>query len=138
MYRNSLAGALSLFLKRIYNEIKKVKSELYLSVAVKPDPVQAKYRYFQDWISWLKKNYCDFLVIMNYRTDLNDFLSILTKIKDVSEIDNIIVGISTYNQNEDAVRQRIKIVQSDSFAGYSLFSYNHLIKNKKYLLNLHL
>jgi uncharacterized lipoprotein YddW (UPF0748 family) len=137
IYRNSLVENLSLFIEEIYKSIKNIKAEVELSVAVKPDPIQAKHRYFQDWISWINKSYCDFLVIMNYRRDLAEFLNILSKIKDHTSTNSIMVGISTYNQNEEAVKKRIEIVKSSKFAGFSLFSYNHLIKNRKYLLNLY-
>ena len=125
-------------MEEINNSIKSIKPAINLSVAVKPDPIQAKYRYFQDWITWIKNGYCDFLAIMNYRTNLQEFSSILLKIKDNTSIDNIVIGISTFNQDEYAVKKRIKIVRSYNFYGFALFSYNHLIKNKKYLLNLRL
>jgi uncharacterized lipoprotein YddW (UPF0748 family) len=118
--------------------LKTKNSNLSLSVAVKPDPVQAKHRYFQDWKSWLEKKICDFIVMMNYRTNLDEFTSILNQVDEPQLKQRIIVGISTYNQDSEAVRSRIKFVKLGQFAGFSLFSYNHLVKNLGYLKNLKL
>ena len=136
MYRKSLTTTLSNYLKLISNTIKSIQPDLELSVAVKPDPIEAKHRYFQDWIVWLKDDYCDFVAIMNYRTEWQEFNFILEQLKYQNLNDKIIVGISTYNQDEEAVLKRVELVKKDGFAGFSLFSYNHLIENRKYLKNI--
>ena len=138
LYRKFLSSSLSSYLETIARALKIKNNNLRLSVAVKPDPVQAKHRYFQDWKSWLEKKICDFVVMMNYRTNLDEFTFILNQINEPQLKKRIIVGISTYNQNSEAVRSRIKFVKSGQFAGFSLFSYNHLVKNQGYLKNLKL
>ena len=138
LYRKFLSSSLSSYLETIARALKIKNNNLRLSVAVKPDPVQAKHRYFQDWKSWLEKKICDFVVMMNYRTNLDEFTFILNQINEPQLKKRIIVGISTYNQNSEAVRSRIKFVKSGQFAGFSLFSYNHLVKNRGYLKNLKL
>ena len=57
-------------------------------------------------------------------------------IKEYNVDTKVMVGISTYNQNETAVRKRISYVQMENFYGFSLFSYNHMVKNKSYLYKL--
>jgi len=138
LYRKFLSSSLSSYLETIARALKIKNNNLRLSVAVKPDPVQAKHRYFQDWKSWLEKKICDFVVMMNYRTNLDEFTFILNQVNEPQLKKRIIVGISTYNQNSEAVRSRIKFVKSGQFAGFSLFSYNHLVKNQGYLKNLKL
>jgi uncharacterized lipoprotein YddW (UPF0748 family) len=49
LYRASLINVLTEFLDRIYDVVKQKSSALEISIAVKPDPIQAKHRYFQDW-----------------------------------------------------------------------------------------
>jgi len=138
LYRKFLSSSLTSYLETIARALKIKNNNLRLSVAVKPDPVQAKHRYFQDWKSWLEKKICDFVVMMNYRTNLDEFTFILNQVNEPQLKKRIIVGISTYNQNSEAVRSRIKFVKSGQFAGFSLFSYNHLVKNQGYLKNLKL
>ena len=138
IYRKFLSSSLSSYLETIERTLKIKNNNLILSVAVKPDPVQAKHRYFQDWKSWLEKKICNFAVMMNYRTNLDEFTSVLNQVDEPQLKQRIIVGISTYNQDSEAVRSRIKFVKLGQFAGFSLFSYNHLVKNQGYLKNLKL
>jgi uncharacterized lipoprotein YddW (UPF0748 family) len=137
-YRQFLQEALSGYLSEINKILKEKKNGLELSVAVKPDPVVAKYRYFQDWQNWIRDRSCDYVVLMNYRTEWNEFLSVLNQIKDTPEREKIIMGISTYNQNEEAVQKRLKAVRQAGFGGFALFSYNHLADHKDYFYNLQL
>ncbi|TFH02919.1 MAG: hypothetical protein E4H13_00625 [Calditrichales bacterium] len=131
-YRASLVETLNQYLKNISDSIKSIKPDIELSVAVKPDPVTAKHRYFQDWITWLNNNLCDFAVIMNYRTDWNEFTGILREIENRQLQTRVMVGISTYNQPPQAVLYRMQTVMASRFAGFSLFSYNHISSNRIY------
>lgn len=137
-YRGYLSSELSAYLEMIGKKLKLRKKDLSLSVAVKPDHIQAKHRYFQDWKSWLEKELCDFVVLMNYRTNYDEFTTILSQVDDPQLKKKITVGISTYNQNSQAVKTRIDFVESNNFAGFSLFSYNHLLENQNYLKKLNL
>jgi uncharacterized lipoprotein YddW (UPF0748 family) len=135
-YRKSLSGALSDFLNNISDTVKKIQPDLELSVAVKPDPAEAKHRYFQDWLTWLKSDICDFVVLMNYRTDWLEFDAVLKQLSDRKMKNKIIVGISTYNQDVKAVLKRLEATRRGGFTGFSLFSYNYLIENKSYFAKL--
>jgi uncharacterized lipoprotein YddW (UPF0748 family) len=135
-YRKSLTGSLNGYLQHISATIRKIKPGLELSVAVKPDPVEAKHRYFQDWLSWLKNNFCDFVVLMNYRTEWSEFDAVLKQLSDRKMKNKIIVGISTYNQDVKAVLRRLEATRRGGFPGFSLFSYNYLKDNKTYLATL--
>ena len=135
-YRKSLTITLSNYLAIISKSIKVLQPDLELSVAVKPDPVQAKHRYFQDWLSWLRNSHCDFVVIMNYRTDWKEFDIVLGHLKNQNLNEKIMIGISTYNQDVKAVLKRLEATRNRGFSGFSFFSYNHLIENKEYLKNL--
>jgi uncharacterized lipoprotein YddW (UPF0748 family) len=98
--------------------------------------VEAKHRYFQDWVSWLKSNICDFVVLMNYRTEWSEFNSVLNQLKGRKLKEKIIVGISTYNQDVAAVLKRLEVTRNKGFSGFSLFSYNYLNENISYLQKL--
>ena len=137
-YRQFLQEALSGYLAEINSKLKEKKSGLELTVAVKPDPVAAKFRYFQDWQNWIGKRLCDYVVLMNYRTEWSEFTAVLNQLKDAPDRDKIIMGISTYNQNEEAVQQRLKAVRQAGYAGFALFSYNHLADHQDYFYKLQL
>lgn len=135
-YRQYLSDKLTGYLERIKEMLDRKPHHIDLSVAVKPDPVKAKHRYFQDWMKWLKKRLCDFVVVMNYNTDKDEFDRVLNQFPNTASKKNIIMGISTYNQSAEAVLDRIASVRAGKFSGFSLFSYNHLIENKAYLMKL--
>ena len=135
-YRKSLTTTLSNYLHYISEVAKAIQPDLEISVAVKPDPAEAKHRYFQDWLTWVRDKICDFVVLMNYRTDWLDFESVLKQLSDRNMKERIIVGVSTYNQDVGAVLKRLEATRKEGFTGYSIFSYNHLNKNKDYLHKL--
>ena len=137
-YRESLINAVTDYLQQISHTLKNINKILEISVAVKPDPVQAKHRFFQDWLNWLEKKICDFVVIMNYRTNFDEFEMILKQLQTQQTMAMIVVGISTYNQNENAVIRRLRVVNAGDFSGYALFSYNHLYAHKNYLEKIRL
>ncbi len=135
-YRSFLNSGLTRFLISIRDLLHQKPRKIELSVAVKPDPVKAKHRYFQDWMRWLTGGLCDFIVVMNYNTDKNEFDRVLKQFRDSGSKKNVVMGISTYNQKAESVLERIARVRSERFAGFSLFSYNHLIENQWYLTRL--
>jgi uncharacterized lipoprotein YddW (UPF0748 family) len=137
-YRQFLMDGLSQYLAEINKLVKEKNKSLELTVAVKPDPVEAKFRYFQDWQNWIKERQCDYVVLMNYRTEWNEFINVLNQLQNQPDRNKIIMGISTYNQGEEAVQKRLRAVQEAGFGGFALFSYNHLAGNKDYFYNLKL
>ena len=66
---------------------------------------------------------------MNYRTVWEEFELVLKQLDDRELNKKIIVGVSTYNQDVNAVVRRLEAVKSGGYAGYSLFSYNYLNRN---------
>jgi uncharacterized lipoprotein YddW (UPF0748 family) len=137
-YRQFLRENLSGYLAEIKKSLSDRRADLELSVAVKPDPVEAKFRYFQDWQEWINRQNCDYVVPMNYRTDWDDFIAIVNQLADKPGREKIIMGISTFNQDETAVQKRLLAIQQAGFAGFALFSYNHLMNNMDYFYKLHL
>ena len=58
------------FIRSIKYSIINNSLNLQLSAAVKPDILEAKYRWYQDWQSWIEEDIIDYCVIMNYYSDL--------------------------------------------------------------------
>ena len=59
--------------KDIKNLIENIDSSVMLSIAVKPNIFEAKYRWYQDWLSWVNLDLIDFAVVMNYEKNINKF-----------------------------------------------------------------
>ncbi len=122
--------------------IKKNNSKILISAAVKANPLEAKERWYQDWIGWLKNDLIDFAVIMNYSKSNNQFISNLYDVKE-SNIprfkERVLVGISLYNQEEEGIAEKILLSELSGFNRISLFPYetikNEVIKMEDILLN---
>ena len=101
-----------------------------LSAAVKPNPHEAKNKWSQDWISWINNNILDFVIPMNYGIDNDLFLDNLRKInKVIIDLDKIVVGISTYNQDEAEISKKIILSKYSGYSNICLFSYTSFKNN---------
>ena len=102
--------------------------DIQLSAAVKPNFIDSKNRWYQDWSSWIKEDLMDFTVIMNYDYDFNDFNfindQILTEFSYSDIKDKIFIGISCYNQTYNQIADKILYSRLQGFENYSLFPYN--------------
>ena len=104
-----------------------------LSVAVKPEPDLARDRWAQDWLSWVKLNFLDFVVLMNYYPDSAEFYipTLLIKEDGYQGLNKIVMGISTYNQEAKEISGKIYSSYLEGFKGISLFSYNSIDEKQK-------
>ena len=125
-YNQFLRDELSAVLSEFKSQINGLDSEVLLSVAVKPNPVSAKHKFFQDWTTWLNKDLCDFVVLMNYNTELSKFVSNLKITEQRTDPLKVIVGVATHNIKQNDVSQRINYINKSKFLGYALFSYNYI------------
>ena len=99
--------------------------DIELSAAVKPDLLEAKYRWYQDWSSWINEDLVDFCVIMNYNTDLNKYNAINTIISNqIKNKNKINIGLSAFNQSSNSISNKIIISRLDGYNNFSLFPYN--------------
>tara|TARA_B100001123_G_C15300308_1_gene1020801 strand:+ start:1463 stop:2509 length:1047 start_codon:yes stop_codon:yes gene_type:complete len=114
-----------------YRKIK--KSNIMISAAVKSNLIEAKERWYQDWGSWIKNDYVDFVVPMNYLSTNDDFMKNINIISNYFEMlnfqDKIIMGISLYNQDEMNVVEKILLTKLSGYNKICFFSYNSLKKN---------
>ena len=135
-YKAFLREKLTDFLIHLRNYIRQFENSIELSAAVKPDKTIADESYFQDWENWISNDICDRIVIMNYDTIMTNFKNNLNVDLGNKTNSKIIIGISTYNQDSQAVLDRIALVKNRENGGYVIFSYNYLKEHQAYLRNL--
>ena len=98
--------------------------DVKLSAAVKPDILEAKYRWYQDWESWINEDIIDFCVVMNYYEDFYKFNSINTILNSrIADKNKISIGISVFNQDQSMISNKILLTRLDGFNKFSLFPY---------------
>jgi uncharacterized lipoprotein YddW (UPF0748 family) len=129
-WRQYLLDGLSDYVKRIADTIRVEYEHLLLSAAVKPDIVSAHWNYYQDWDRWIKEEWLDFVIPMNYSPDEDTFRRNNDKYIELIPQDKYLVGIALYNQPEHQVMRKIKQVMVLENLGFILFSYNQLKKMK--------
>ena len=66
------ANILNLYAKKIYTTIKKIKPNVQVSMAPSIYP-WSKYEYLQDWPTWLRNGYVDFVVPQVYRYNIDAY-----------------------------------------------------------------
>ena len=102
--------------------------DIDLSVAVKPNIIESKYRWHQNWINWIELNLIDYAVVMNYENDINKFnfhnRLIQNKLKSM-DMSKIIIGISTFNQSALSASDKIILSRLNGFENFSIYNYNN-------------
>ena len=76
---------------------------------------------------WLDEEIIDFVVPMNYFKEITDFnmsVQIMKNNLSRNQLDRVIMGISTYNQDAQSAADKVLITRLNGFNGISIFSYD--------------
>lgn len=122
---------LSEFVRMLAGHVHFENPTLILSAAVKPDLEKAHWEFFQEWDRWLKEGWLDWALPMNYTPDGNRFARRMETIAHRAHSGKILMGVALYNQSPTSALEKILAVENSAFMGYTLFSYDQLIKDKK-------
>ena len=113
--------------RKIHEKINIPEKNITLSAAVKPNLIDAKYRWFQEWDKWVKEGIIDFIVPMNYYKEIRDFnnsVQIMKSNLSSDELSVVIMGVSTYNQDAQSAADKILLARLNGFQGISVFSWD--------------
>ena len=127
MWNKFRQNAITELLVSISESIINSDLDIELSAAVKPNLLTAKKRFYQDWDRWINDGLLDFVVPMNYYSEIKDFnndIQIMKYFIDPKLQDKIIMGIATYNQSSEDAADKILISRLNGFKGVSIFSYD--------------
>ena len=116
-----------------------VRPDCILSAAVKPNLLVAKNRFFQEWDTWLAAGYMDWVMPMNYTSDLRKFAENIDLIyENLPEKyrSKIMMGIALFNQQPFDAVDKIYYSEITRFKGVSLFSYNVIAERPNYFKQL--
>ena len=118
-----------------YGIIQNSGKEIALSAAVKPNLMEARNRWNQDWGHWVQEGYIDFVVPMNYFKEIRHFnnsVQIMKSNLHADDMNRIIMGVSTYNQDAQSAADKILLSRLNGFRGISIFSYDSHKNNLKW------
>lgn len=124
------ANKITQFVEKLQKAVKEKNPKAIFSVA--PNPYHTAYnRHLQDWVSWVKKNLVDELIVQIYRPDLPSFVKELTQpeIKEAKAKIPTGVGILTGLRNRPIGIQQIQAkvqVARQNGLGFAFFFYESL------------
>ena len=129
------ADKLSLFCKSLYEEVKHQRESCIVSWAPSIYP-WSKEQYLQDWPTWLKGGYADFVIPQLYRYKLADYEKILKELSTQvppSLLKKVYPGILTslgdgYQASPEMMKQMISLNRKYGFEGEVFFYYETLNK----------
>ena len=113
--------------RNVYLELHRPGYNIKLSAAVKPNIVDAKFRWYQEWDKWIQEGIIDFVVPMNYFKEIRDFNNSVQIMKSnlaQDELEMVVIGVSTYNQDAQSAADKILLVRLNGFKGVSIFSWD--------------
>lgn len=120
--------AITTLVRNIYAEINKPgRKVVKLSAAVKPNIIEAKNRWDQEWDKWLEEKIIDFVVSMSYYKEISQFntsVQIMKSNLTEENLENVIIGISTFNQDAQSAADKVLLARLNGFRGVSIFSWN--------------
>jgi uncharacterized lipoprotein YddW (UPF0748 family) len=119
--------AVTELVNNIYEKIQKSSQNISLSAAVKPNLVEARFRWYQDWGRWVQEGMIDFVVPMNYFKEIRDYnnsVQIMKANLEPEDLKLVIMGVSTYNQDAQSAADKILLARLNGFNGVSIFSYD--------------
>jgi uncharacterized lipoprotein YddW (UPF0748 family) len=125
------ANKITAFMDSIFKSVKAIKP--YAKISLSPNSQYFAYKYYlQDWENWVKKDLIDELILQVYRSEKNSFIQEMSKpaIKSAMKKIPVAIGISTGNLLKpvdiDQVKEQVKIVRNQKFAGFSFFYWESL------------
>lgn len=127
--------AINKLIKQISDLNKRNNKKIEISSAVKPNPIIARNNYYQDWLTWIKNDWVDFVVPMNYAINNLDFNNNMLVIKDnltENEYKKVMIGIGIWRLSPKESHNRINSVVDQDFDGIVFFSYNTLKNGGNY------
>lgn len=135
LYDQYRRDAVNNLLKELSAFNKNLNIPVILSAAVKPSPIHAKNDFYQDWAEWLKQEWLDCAIPMNYTTRDYLYRENLLEIIDIlssGNSDKIWIGNGIWNQTYPDFEKKAAIARSLNFPHYVIFSYNVLKSDKGY------
>lgn len=104
--------------------VRRVRPDLQVSVAVFPDPADARTHRFQDWEDWVARELVDAVAPMSYTNRNDAFALAMERARDAAGAHRVWMGVGAYTNSFDEAVRRARWVGAEGFRGMALFSYD--------------
>lgn len=123
-YREWRINIITSLVQTIAEEARNIDPDILISAAVFSNYESAVENVGQDWITWCKEGYLDFVCPMNYTTNIHTFNShINTQKKLLDDSVPLYSGIKGYDIQADQVILQILSLREHDLDGFVLFNY---------------
>jgi uncharacterized lipoprotein YddW (UPF0748 family) len=126
------ADKLTVFLGKLYAEVKAIKPKMMVSMAPSIHP-WAKEEYLQDWPTWLAKGYCDYVIPQVYRKTIESYTNTLeSQMKYVPDnqrskfFSGVLLQVNGINPSPEFLKEMIETNRKMGIKGESFFFYEGL------------
>jgi uncharacterized lipoprotein YddW (UPF0748 family) len=126
-WREFRTERLTALITALRDAVKRVRPGAPVSLAVTPEPSEAKARYMQDWARWLEDGLIDVVCPSPYTTEGAAFASQLAAAQDAAGRHLLWAGIGAHRLSPEQTLDDIQVARRLGAAGIVLFSYDTLI-----------
>ncbi len=130
---------LNSFLQKLYNDVKSIKPEVLVTMAPSIYP-WSKEEYLQDWPTWVKKGYVDYIFPQVYRYNFVAYKATLTMLRKQltkQQLEICFPGVlqslgNGFLANDTLLKQVIDENRKQGFKGEVFFYFDGIKKNKEW------
>ena len=126
-WREFRMGRLTALMTALRDVVKRARPDAAVSVAVTPEPTEAKARHLQDWTGWLENGLVDVVCPNSYTTEGAAFASQLAAAQEAAGRHLLWAGIGAHRLSPEQTIDDIQAARRVGAAGIVLFSYDTLI-----------
>ena len=125
------AKRLNAFMKRLYNEVKSIRSSIQVTMSPSPYPWSLE-EYLQDWPTWVDSGWVDAVIPQCYRYDISAYNATLLQQKSyykstrIPLYPGVLVKSGTYVATDIFLTQMIQANRTQGFKGEAFFFYEGL------------
>ena len=116
--------------RNIYTDVKLKNPNIQLSSAVIADVESAEINFYQNWWEWLMGGYIDFVAVMAYSPSLSVLKKQIEKINSKTKLENVVIGLGTYNQTIFNVKANYEVLARYPVMGFCLFSNQSIFEKR--------
>ena len=128
-------GLISDFVREMYMEVTAIKPGIFVSADVFPSADTAPTEENQDWPTWAKNKWIDFVVTMAYTTSLDTLITLVnSEVQAVQGVAPLYVGLGAWRLNNSSqLKEQLQVVNASGAAGVSFFNGDSLAGNTGFL-----
>jgi uncharacterized lipoprotein YddW (UPF0748 family) len=125
-WRRFRIDRLSALVRRLRDVVKQERREAAVTLAAKPDAVEAREQRLQDWGAWLESGLVDVVCPMAYTPESARFAEHIAAARQVAGSRAVWAGIGAYRLTPSQTVENIQTARKLGAAGVVLFSYDSM------------